>query len=150
MMICRKTMSECPTPGMCAPFQGCEPAPQPVQTGWKCPVCGTGNAPWASTCQNFMCGKSFTVTCAADKDPNVVDISSPVDQSHISSTNIDADIARFVDSELHDLVADVDSKVIVEGIKKGLSLAKKSIEQLDRERQIHPEDLNRPMSDFPE
>lgn len=23
----------------------------PTQVGWKCPVCGRGNAPWNPTCQ---------------------------------------------------------------------------------------------------
>ena len=37
-----------------------------VQAGWKCPVCGKGNAPWASSCQNFACGIDLgKVTCEA-------------------------------------------------------------------------------------
>jgi len=31
----------------------CE-TPQPVPVGWKCPVCGYGNAPWASSCDNCI------------------------------------------------------------------------------------------------
>ena len=35
------------------------PAPQPApsaQVGWKCPVCGKGNAPFMPTCGNTLCG----------------------------------------------------------------------------------------------
>lgn len=53
-MICRKTMMECSTPSMCAPFQGCTPAPSAV--GWTCPTCGKGNAPWQPVCANQLCG----------------------------------------------------------------------------------------------
>lgn len=75
-MICRKTMQPCMTPGMCAPFQGCQPdqewreiAPNhwhrpPVEamprTGWQCPVCGKGNAPFMPTCGNPTCGVDLT------------------------------------------------------------------------------------------
>jgi hypothetical protein len=58
-MICRQTMEICPTPNMCRPFGGCQPV-QPVQVGWKCPVCGKGNAPFAPTCGNSMCGVDLT------------------------------------------------------------------------------------------
>lgn len=30
-------------------------------TGWRCPVCGSGNAPFVSTCPN--CRPPMTVTC---------------------------------------------------------------------------------------
>lgn len=35
--------------------------PQPIPVGWKCPVCGHGNAPWASYCYHCIdtTGKSF-------------------------------------------------------------------------------------------
>lgn len=55
-MIFRNTMMPCQTPGMCAPFQGCQPAQQEVKIGWKCPVCGKGNAPFMPTCGNQLCG----------------------------------------------------------------------------------------------
>lgn len=32
------------------PNQG-EVAEVPIQVGWRCPVCGRGNAPWNPTCQ---------------------------------------------------------------------------------------------------
>lgn len=36
-----------------------KPAPA---TGWICPVCGRGNAPFARTCGNRHCGISITIT----------------------------------------------------------------------------------------
>jgi hypothetical protein len=31
-----------------------------VHTGWKCPICGKGNAPWTPGCANAACGINFT------------------------------------------------------------------------------------------
>lgn len=31
----------------------CEKSQQ-IPVGWKCPVCGTGNAPWALSCQKCI------------------------------------------------------------------------------------------------
>lgn len=39
------------------PFEA--PKPQSAiapQVGWKCPVCGKGNAPFMPTCGNQLCG----------------------------------------------------------------------------------------------
>jgi hypothetical protein len=33
---------------------GCRKVPAPI--GWKCPVCGKGNAPFMPTCGNQLCG----------------------------------------------------------------------------------------------
>ncbi len=56
LMICRKTMMQCQTPGMCAPFQGCQPEPAvPAKQGWICPRCQTVNAPFVPTCMNALC-----------------------------------------------------------------------------------------------
>jgi len=36
--------------------------------GWKCPVCGKGNAPFMQTCGNTACGINFNApTCAIGK-----------------------------------------------------------------------------------
>jgi hypothetical protein len=71
--ICRRTDMQCATPNMCEPFQGCDsprdgwkeinpgtwhryPEKEAVATGWKCVVCGKGNAPFMPTCGNQLCG----------------------------------------------------------------------------------------------
>ena len=59
LLICAKTMNPCQTPGMCSPHGGCRPS-QTVQMGWKCPVCGKGNAPFMPTCGNQSCGMLTT------------------------------------------------------------------------------------------
>lgn len=59
-MICRKTMQQCQTPSMCAPFHGCQPDKHET-TGWKCPSCGKGNAPWQALCANEMCGVQISI-----------------------------------------------------------------------------------------
>lgn len=63
-MICRKTMMPCQTPSMCTPFGGCQPDTQQPPVGWKCPVCGCGNAPWQPTCASVQCALPYQVTCS--------------------------------------------------------------------------------------
>jgi hypothetical protein len=54
MKQCPKTGRQCELTG-CTGDLGCAleykstPLP-PHQLGWKCPVCGRGNAPWMATC----------------------------------------------------------------------------------------------------
>ena len=60
----------CPQTGLqcqrtvCLQRQGCvlgNPADVVTQqTGWRCPVCGKGNAPFMPTCGNQMCGVNIT------------------------------------------------------------------------------------------
>lgn len=67
LLICANTMHPCQTPGMCAPHGGCRPPAQTIQMGWKCPVCGKGNAPFQKLCANAACGIDFTAS-AISKD----------------------------------------------------------------------------------
>jgi len=39
------------------------PMPSP-NLGWKCPVCGKGNAPFQNLCANAACGIDFTQSTA--------------------------------------------------------------------------------------
>jgi hypothetical protein len=41
--------------------------PVSVAVGWKCPVCGKGNAPFMPTCGNTLCGVNLnSPACASD------------------------------------------------------------------------------------
>lgn len=69
-MICRKTMQNCPTPSMCAPFQGCQPerSVQPEKEGWICPRCKTVNAPFVPTCMNALCKPVVAAAAIGESD----------------------------------------------------------------------------------
>jgi hypothetical protein len=144
-MICRKTMMECQTPGMCAPFGGCHADPPQTNQGWICGRCQTSNAPWAATCQNIMCGKSWNVTCGAsvptdihervEMDPNVVPLSTP--------------LANPLSQYLQDSHFNPPFKSVNDAFEEAQDKAIAAIKQLEQERTLDPYDLGRPMSEFP-
>jgi hypothetical protein len=62
-IACPQTGSQC-TRSVCLQAQSCVLGdPRDVvqqQVGWKCPVCGKGNAPFQKLCANAACGIDFT------------------------------------------------------------------------------------------
>jgi hypothetical protein len=117
-------MMECQTPGMCAPFGGCQPeeVPPPQTIGWKCPACGKGNAPWAAVCGNVMCGNGGQWTVTAGVVPEQPD--------------------------------PLPTMTMIESFNKAMELQTPpeliaGLDRLQKERMVTNGQLNRPMSEFP-
>ncbi|MGA7781147.1 MAG: hypothetical protein WCA85_26040 [Paraburkholderia sp.] len=64
---CTATGGDCFREGRC--LRGCKSEvkfkDQSTQIGWKCPVCGKGNAPFQKICANAACGINFSAPACA-------------------------------------------------------------------------------------